>query len=361
MYLRDAVIDTVKIVNDLIRVLANIAQDSLGTIMPGFTHMQHAQPVTVAQHMMAHAFKLGRDADRFFDAFERINVCPLGAAALAGTTYPIDRKRTSDLLGFRRPTENSMDSVSDRDFAIETAFCASMLSLHLSSMAEELILWSTPEFNFIEMDDRYTTGSSIMPQKKNPDIAELIRGRTGNVIGNLVSLLTMMKGLPLTYNRDMQEDKRSIIDSMDIVAQCTLMMSKIISTMKFNKERMLDLASKGFINATDLADYLVNKGVTFRDAHAVVGSAVRYCILEKRGLEALTLSEMKGFSSLIEKDVFKILSLEKCVERRNSFGGTSAQSVDVQIFESLNSLMEREDRIRQETSLLESCWDSLMS
>jgi len=359
MYMRDVVLEIVKNINDLMRALVNVAQDSSKMIMPGFTHMQHAQPVTVAQHMMAHAFRLNRDAERFVDAFERMNVCPLGAAALAGTTYPINRKQTSDLLGFRMPSENSMDSVSDRDFVIETVFCSSMLALHLSSMAEELVLWSTTEFGFIEMDDKYTTGSSIMPQKKNPDIAELIRGRTGGVVGSLVSMITMMKGLPLSYNRDMQEDKSLVMGSLDTVMQCTMMMSRLVSTIKFDADRMLKAASEGYMNATDLADYLVNKGIPFREAHAMVGSAVRYCILEKRGLDQLTLSEMKGFSDAIEKDVFDILPIEQCVERRNSLGGTSSQSVEAQIFDAMAIVVERDERLRLEISLLDKCWDEL--
>lgn len=359
MYLRDAVLEAVSRINDLIRILTDTAQNSQNIIMPGFTHMQHAQPVTAAHHMMAHAFKLGRDADRFMDAYERINVCPLGAGAVAGTTFPIDRKMTSDLLGFRRPMENSMDCVSDRDFVIETAFCASMLSVHLSSMAEELVIWSTPEFGFIEMDDKHTTGSSMLPQKRNPDAAELIRGRTGGVIGDLVSLLTMMKGLPLTYNRDMQEDKRSIIHSISTVIQCTAMMSCIMNAVRFNSDRMLSSALEGYMNAVDLADYLVNKGMPFREAHNAVASAVRYCILEKKELDKLKLSEMKGFSDLIEEDVFSILPIDVCVERRNSFGGTSQQNTAVQIFESINSLIEREERVRLEMSLIDGCWKEL--
>ena len=359
MYLRDTVLEAVNNINDLIKVLTDIAQSSQRTVMPGYTHMQHAQPVTLAQHMLAHAFKLGRDADRFMETFERINVCPLGAAALAGTTYPIDRKQTSDLLGFRRPSGNSMDSVSDRDFVIETVFCASMLSLHLSSMAEELVLWTSSEFGFAEMHDNYSTGSSIMPQKKNSDVAELIRGRTGGVIGDLVSLIVTMKALPLTYNRDLQEDKEAVIRSVDTVSRCTEMMTKMISTVKFSEGRMLAAAAQGYMNATDLADYLAGKGLPFREAYAVVGSAVRYCALEKRGLEQLTMSELKGFSDLIEKDVFNILPIEKCVERRDSFGGTSPKSTEVQIFESLSSLIEREDRVRQEISLLNSRWSEL--
>jgi len=359
MYMRDAVLEAVSAVNGLIRTLTDIAKSTQMTIMPGFTHMQHAQPVTVAQHMMAHAFRLGRDADRFLDAFERVDLCPLGAGALAGTTYPIDRKMTSDLLGFRRPTENSMDSVSDRDFVIETAFCASVLSIHLSSMAEELVIWSSPEFGFVEIDDRHATGSSMMPQKKNPDIAELIRGRSGGVIGGLVALMTMMKGLPLTYNRDMQEDKEHIIRATDTVIKCTRMMSEMISAMKFNKDRMLAFALDGYMNATDLADYLANKGVPFREAYGIVGSAVRYCILKKKRLEDLSLTEMKGFSGLIKKDVFDVLSVEACVERRRSLGGTSQQSVDVQISEALSSLKEREEQVRRETSLIDDCFNGL--
>jgi argininosuccinate lyase len=361
MYLRDAVLDTVTAVNVLIKRLVDIAQNTQRVIMPGFTHMQHAQPVTVAHHMLAYAFKFGRDADRLMDAFDRINICPLGAAALAGTTYPINRKQTADLLGFRKPTENSMDSVSDRDFVIETSFCMSMVSVHLSSMAEELIMWSAPEFNFIEIERKYTTGSSIMPQKRNPDIAELIRGKAGGAIGDLVSLLTMIKGLPLSYNRDLQEDKGPVMRSLDAVLQSLSMMSDILSTIRFNDGRMYDAALAGHLNATDLADYLVGKGIPFREAYDIVSSVVTYCIREKRRLEGLTISEMKGFSELIEKDVFDILPIEECVERRVSLGGTSSQSVDIQIFEALNSLMEREDRIRHESRLIDKCWDALTS
>ncbi|MCL2032041.1 MAG: argininosuccinate lyase [Methanomassiliicoccaceae archaeon] len=359
MYLRDAVLEAAKDIDILIKTLTDLASNSLTVIMPGFTHMQHAQPVTAAQHMMAHAFRLGRDAERFLESFERINVCPLGAGALAGTTYPIDRKQTSDLLGFGRPTENSMDSVSDRDFVIETAFCASMLAVHLSSMAEELILWSSPEFGFIEMDDRYTTGSSMMPQKKNPDVAELIRGRTGGIIGDLVAALVLMKGLPLTYNRDLQEDKKIIMGSVHTAIQCTLMMSKIISTMRFDADRMSDLTKKGYINATDMADYLVAKGMPFREAYGAVGSAVRFCIREKRGLEELTLSEMKEFSGLIDDDVFDVLPIEKCVERRCSLGGTSPRSVEAQISGTLSSLTDREGRISRKISAINDCWNKL--
>ena len=359
MYLRDAVLDAVNEVNSLVGTLTDIARRTQGTIMPGFTHMQHAQTVSVAQHMMAHAFRLGRDADRFLDAFERVNVCPLGAGALAGTTYPIDRTMTSDLLGFRHPTENSMDSVSDRDFVMETAFCASALATHLSSMAEELVIWSSPEFGFVEIDDKHATGSSMMPQKKNPDIAELIRGRTGGVIGDLVSLMTMMKGLPLTYNRDLQEDKGPVMHALDSVASCAVMMREMIAAVKFNEERMRRAALEGYMNATDLADYLVNKGKAFRDAHDAVGSAVRYCIKEKKRLEELSVKELKGFSELIEKDVFDILSPEACVERRNSYGGTSQQSVERQIHLSAAATTKREERALRGASLIDERFKEL--
>ena len=360
MYLRDVILEAVTDIDTLIMSLLKVAEDHGDTIMPGFTHMQHAQPVTLAQHMLAHAFRLSRDADRFMDSFDRMDRCPLGSAALAGTTYPIDRRMTAEALGFKAPTQNSMDSVSSRDNVSETIFCASMTSVDLSSMCEELIIWSSQEFNFIEMDDAYTTGSSIMPQKKNPDIAELIRGRTGAVIGDLISIMTMMKGLPLSYNRDIQEDKGPVMDSMRIVSDCSNMLSKVISTMKVNKEVMLSAVEKGFINATDLADYLVTKNVPFRDAHGIVGEAVRYCIENNKKLEDLSIEEFKKFSTAIDKDVYDILPVRACVERRISYGGTSSGSTDMQLTEAIGSLMERDERVRQETQLIENCWDSLL-
>jgi argininosuccinate lyase len=322
--------------------------------------MQHAQPITLAQHMLAHVFRLSRDADRFFDALERMDRCPLGSAALAGTTYPIDRKMTAEALGFRAPTQNSMDSVSSRDHVSETVFCAAMTAMDLSSVCEELILWSSQEFGFIEMADAYTTGSSIMPQKKNPDIAELIRGRAGTVVGDIVSLIVMMKGLPLSYNRDLQEDKGPMMDSMATVSDCANMLSKVISTMKVNKDVMLAAVEKGFINATDLADYLVTKGVPFRDAHGIVGESVRYCIEHGKKLEDLTLDEFKKFSGSIEKDVYDILPIKACVDRRLSYGGTSSGATDMQITEAVSALMERDEKVRQEVGLIEGCWDDLL-
>jgi len=360
MYLRDVILEAVIDIDTLAMSLLKIAEDHGDTIMPGFTHMQHAQPVTLAQHMLAHAFRLSRDADRFFDAFDRMDRCPLGSAALAGTTYPIDRRATAEALGFKAPTQNSIDSVSSRDNVSETVFCASMTAIDMSSLCEELIIWSSQEFGFIEMDDAYTTGSSIMPQKKNPDIAELIRGRTGVVIGNLVSLMTMMKGLPLSYNRDLQEDKGPVMDSLRIISDCANLLSKVISTMKVNKDTMLAAVERGFINATDLADYLVTKGVPFREAHDIVGKCVRKCDKNGKKLEDLSLKEFREFSKLIGEDVYDVLPVKVCVERRLSYGGTSSASTDMQLTEAIGAIMERDEKIRQETQLIEGCWDSLL-
>ena len=361
MYLREAVLETVSAIDNLVDTFIKVAQDHGETILPGFTHMQHAQPVTVAQHYLAYAFKLARDADRFLDAYERMNKCPLGAAALAGTTYPIDRKMTAEALGFTAPTENSMDSVSDRDFVTELAFCASQTAVHLSSLSEELVYWSSQEFAFIEMDDKYTTGSSIMPQKKNPDIAELVRGKTGSVVGALMTMITMTKGLPLTYNRDLQEDKKPVMDALETMVNCTTIMAKVISTTTFNKDRMLEVTSRGQINATDLADYLVTKDVPFREAHGIVGAAVRYSIDSGINLEDMSLDKLKEFSDRIEEDVYDVLPVSRCMERRNSYGGTSPSSTDVQITNAIEQMMTREQRLRQERQLIENCWNELLS
>lgn len=360
MYLRDMVLETAESINGLIMSLLKLAEDHGETIMPGFTHMQHAQPITLAQHMLAHAFRFSRDSDRFLGALGRMNKCPLGSAALAGTTYPIDRKMTSDLLAFDAPTENSIDSVSSRDFVAELMFCAAMTSSDLSSICEELILWSSQEFGFIEMADKYTTGSSIMPQKKNPDIAELTRGRTGLVYGNLMNILVVTKGLPLSYNRDLQEDKAAAMDSLQTIIDCADMISKVVSTMTVNADRMLAATRKGFINATDLADYLVTKGVPFREAHGIVGEAVRFCIDNRIELDDLRLDQFKKFSDRIDSDIYSVLSVERCVERRSSYGGTSAASTDVQISDAISSLMARDNMIRQETQLIENCWKELL-
>ena len=361
MYLRDAVLTTVGNLNTLIDSLLTIAKDNGSTIMPGFTHMQHAQPVTLAEYALAYLFKLSRDAQRFMDSFERMNYCPLGSAALAGTTYIIDRDMTAKALGFRGPTYNSMDSVSDRDFVTELAFCASLTSIHLSSMAEELVFWSTAEFRFVELDDRYTTGSSIMPQKKNPDIAELIRGKCGAVNGSLFTMLMLTKGLPLSYNRDLQEDKKPVMEALDTLNACVVMMNKMISTMKVNKDSMLKNVKSGFINATDLADYLVTKDIPFREAHGIVGSCVRYCIENKKNLDDLTLEEFRNFSPVIKDDVYDFIDIRNCVERRSSFGGTSSASTDQQIYIAMREYMSRVDTVRQEKEYLESCWSALLN
>ncbi len=360
MYLRDAALNCVQAVNTLIKALQDVARANGDTVLPGYTHMQHAQPVTLAQHLLAHAFRFGRDADRFLDTYERMNKCPLGAAALAGTTYPIDRKMTSDLLGFRDPTENSMDSVSSRDFVTELAFDASMVAVDLSSLCEEIILWSTSEFRFIEVDDRYSTGSSIMPQKKNPDIAELVRGRTGSAIGAVVTMLAMTKGLPLSYNRDLQEDKRPVMDSLQMVTDSVYMTVKVVSTMRIDASRMFEVTNMGFINATDLADYLVVKGVPFREAHGIVGATVRYCIENKTTLDNLTLEQFHKFSPLIDEDVFQTIAVKSCVERRDSYGGTSPPSTEVELAISMQDSVRREDDVRLKDQILAGCWEKLL-
>ncbi len=360
MYLRDAALDAAEAADALVMALAKVAEDAGDAVMPGFTHMQHAQPVTLAHHMLAHAFRLSRDADRFMDAFRRMDKCPLGSAALAGTTYPIDRRMTAEALGFREPTENSMDGVSDRDFATELAYCAAQMAVHLSSLSEELVLWSSQEFGFAEMDDRHTTGSSIMPQKKNPDIAELVRGRTGGSVGALVSMLVMTKGLPLTYNRDLQEDKRPVMVSLESVSSCARILAEALPATRFDIFRMQEATEEGFINATDLADYLATKGLPFREAHAAVGAAVRYCIERNKALEDLSLEELRGFSDRVEADVFQVLPVSRCVERRSSYGGTASSSTDVQLAQVAEQVMLRDEAVRQERLLIENCWKALL-
>ena len=360
MWLRDAALDAVTAVDQLIQSLNTVAAAHRDTILPGFTHMQHAQPVTLSHHMLAHAFRFGRDADRFLDALARMDRCPLGAAALAGTTHPIDRKMTSDLLGFKDPTENSMDTVGSRDFVCELSFDAAMTAVDLSSICEELIYWNSQPFGFIEMDDRYSTGSSIMPQKKNPDIAELTRGKTGAAVGSLVNIMVTMKGLPLSYNRDLQEDKHALMTSIQSVTECARMISKVVATIKVDEDRMLKSTSDGFINATDLADYLVVKGVPFREAHAIVGETVRYCISNKKTLDSLTLEEFRKFSELVDQDVFQAISVRTCVERRDSYGGTSPASGDVEAMISEGNLRRREESVRLTRQIIEGCWKELL-
>ena len=327
MYLRHEVDELLPLLEDLKKSILTIAEQNLDTIMPGYTHMQKAQPITLAHHLMAYYEMLRRDCDRLSDCRRRVNVMPLGSGALAGTTYPLDREFVAEKLGFYSVTMNSLDGVSDRDFVCELAFDLSMIMTHLSRLSEEIILWSSHEFSFIELDDAYSTGSSIMPQKKNPDVAELVRGKTGRVYGSLMGLLTMMKGLPLAYNKDMQEDKEQIFDAIDTVKMCLPVFSKMLLTMKVKRENMLRGAKGGFTNATDVADYLVKHGLPFRDAHAVVGRMVAYCIENNKVIDDLSMSEFKEFSNLIEDDIYKEISLETCVNQRKLIGGPAYDTV----------------------------------
>lgn len=345
MYLRN---ETAKIIKNLVnlkKAILLVAKANINTVLPGYTHLQRAQPVLLAHHMMAYYEMFLRDADRFRDCLKRINVMPLGSGALAGTTFQIDRDYTAKLLGFKEVSRNSIDSVADRDFIIEFLSAASICMMHFSRLSEELILWSTSEFGFIELPDSFATGSSIMPQKKNPDVPELIRGKTGRVFGNLMALLSIMKSLPLAYNRDMQEDKEPLFDTVDILSACIDICSSMIPKLKINKETMYKAATKGFLNATDLADYLVTAGMPFRQAHACTGKAVSYALDKDKELHELTLEELKSFSSLIEKDIFNILSIDQMINRRESFGGTAKENVMAAIKEAETSLnvLERTD------------------
>lgn len=339
MHLRKEADEVMSLIINLIECIKDLASNNKETIMPGYTHLQRAQPITFANHLLAYAFMLKRDYDRFFDAFERMNYSPLGSCALAGTTYPIDREYTAELLGFYGPTENSLDGVSDRDFCLELASAASICMMHLSRFSEEIIMWCSWEFKFIDLDDAYSTGSSIMPQKKNPDICELVRGKTGRVYGDLMTLLTMLKGLPLAYNKDMQEDKEAIFDALTTLKQCLSIFTPMLNTIKVNKDNMRNAAAKGFINATDLADYLVINGMAFRDAYKISGSIVAYCIENNKVLETMTLDEYKKFNDLFNEDVYEAINLEKCTFKRNSFGASSVESVSKQI-EVLNEFIE---------------------
>ena len=304
----------------LLKVLVDMMEKNLDTYMPGFTHLQKAQPITLAHHLGAYAEMFFRDLSRLHDIRERMNYCPLGAGALAGTTYPLDREYTASLLGFYGATLNSMDSVSDRDYLIELLSALSVISMHLSRFCEEIIIWNTNEYRFVELDDSYSTGSSIMPQKKNPDIAELIRGKTGRVYGALVSLLTTMKGLPLAYNKDMQEDKELTFDAIDTVKGSLALFTGMISSMSFRKDVMEQSAKNGFTNATDAADYLVNRGVPFRDAHGIIGRLVLLCIERGCSLDELPLEEYRKVSPVFEEDVYSAISMENCVRRRVTAG-----------------------------------------
>lgn len=331
MYLRDEVLEIQKTLSELQSVLINLAEDNINTVMPGYTHLQRAQPITFAHHVMAYFQMFRRDMDRLDDCLKRINHMPLGSGALAGTTYPLDRLMVAKELGFEKITENSLDAVSDRDFAIELASCLSLIMMHLSRFSEELILWSSLEFGFIEMDDAYSTGSSIMPQKKNPDVAELVRGKTGRVYGSLMTLLTVMKSLPLAYNKDMQEDKEAIFDAVDTVKMCLPVFAKMLATVRINSEKMYQAAQNGFLNATDAADYLVKNGLPFREAHEVIGKMVIYCINNSKSIDELSIEELKSFSAVFSDDVFAEVSLERCVEGRSLPGGPAQTSLLEQI------------------------------
>lgn len=331
LYLRDETNQIIELLKDLIAVLCDKAEEHKATIMPGYTHLQRAQPITFGHHLMAYVMMFLRDIDRLNDAKNRINISPLGSCALAGTTYNTDRAMTAELLDMDGISENSLDGVSDRDFCLELGSAFATIMMHLSRFSEEVILWASWEFKFVELDDAFSTGSSIMPQKKNPDIAELVRGKTGRVYGNLMALLTQMKGLPLAYNKDMQEDKEAIFDSVDTVKLCISVFAPMISTMRVLKDNMRNAAAAGFINATDCADYLVKKGMPFRTAYKITGTLVAECIDKKTTLEALSLEEYRQHSDLFDTDVFDAISMEKCVETRISAGGTSPDSVQKQI------------------------------
>ncbi len=327
LYTRDEVIEVDSLLKKLLEVLHRIMKENIDTYMPGFTHLQKAQPVTLAHHVGAYFEMFKRDRDRLNDIYKRMNYCPIGSGALAGTTYPLDRDLTASLLGFEGPTLNSMDSVSDRDYLIEFLSAMSTIMMHLSRFSEEIIIWNSNEYRFVEIDDAYSTGSSIMPQKKNPDIAELVRGKTGRVYGALMSLLTTMKGLPLAYNKDMQEDKEMTFDAIDTTKGCILLFTGMLDTMSFNKDNMESSAKNGFTNATDAADYLVGKGVPFRDAHGIVGQLVLFCIDKNIALDDMTLDEYKAISPVFEEDIYDAISLKTCVEKRMTIGAPGMEAM----------------------------------
>ena len=325
LYTRARVAETDGLLEKLLEVILDTMENNLETYMPGFTHLQKAQPITLAHHYGAYFEMFKRDRQRLAEIYKRMNYCPLGAGALAGTTYPLDREYTARLLRFEGPTLNSIDSVADRDYLIEFLSALSTIMMHLSRFSEEIIIWNSNEYQFVELDDAYSTGSSIMPQKKNPDIAELVRGKTGRVYGALMALLTTMKGLPLAYNKDMQEDKEMAFDAMDTAADCITLFTGMIKTMKFRKDRMAKSAMNGFTNATDAADYLVGKGVPFRDAHGIIGRLVLYCIEKDTSIDALSLEELRSISDKFEEDIYDAVSLKTCVEKRLTVGAPGAE------------------------------------
>ncbi len=328
LYTRDEILELDKLLKDILEVLLKIMKENTETYIPGFTHLQKAQPITLAHHMGAYFEMFKRDRSRMKDIYARMNYCPLGSGALAGTTYPLDREYTATLLDFEGPTLNSMDSVADRDYLIELLSAMSTVMMHLSRFSEEVIIWNSNEYQFVDIDDAYSTGSSIMPQKKNPDIAELVRGKTGRVYGALMSMLTTMKGIPLAYNKDMQEDKEFVFDAIDTTKGCLALFTGMLRTMKFNKTRMENSAKNGFTNATDAADYLVNHGVPFRDAHGIVGQLVLYCIDKNIALDDMSLEEFKAISPVFEEDIYEAISMKTCVEMRNTIGAPGKAAME---------------------------------
>ena len=331
LYLRNEVDETVKEINRLCKTLVSLAKKNIDKVIPGYTHMQRAQPVLLSHHLLAYVEMLLRDKDRFLDARKRINIMPLGSAALAGTNFPIDRQYTAKLLKFPEISHNSMDAVADRDFAAEFCSASALLMMHLSRFSEELVIWNSSEFGFVELSDAFTTGSSIMPQKKNPDAAELIRGKSGRVFGNLVSLLTLMKGLPLAYNKDLQEDKEPLFDSADTVKTCLKIFTGMMQSAKFKSLSIEELSTSGFLTATDMADYLVLKGVPFREAHEVTGKIVAYCLDNGKTLDKLSLKELRKISKRFDEDVSEHIALKNSVDRKNIYGGTAKKQVKAQI------------------------------
>ncbi len=354
MYVRDRINEIDALLKALIITLCDIARKHTNTAMPGFTHMQKAQPITLAFHMLAYCEMFLRDRQRLMDTYKRVNVLPLGSGALAGTTYPLDREFVADRLGFTAVSRNALDAVSDRDFCIEFASAASIIMMHLSRFCEEIITWASDEYRFAELDDAYSTGSSIMPQKKNPDPAELIRGKTGRVYGSLVSLLAMMKSLPLAYNKDMQEDKEQVFNAADTVCGCLQVFTGMVSTMRFNTERMKRSCGTGFINATDAADYLAKKGVAFRNAHEIIGKLVLYCIEQSKTLEELSLDEYRVISPVFDDDIYEAVSLSACIAARNIYGGPAAERTETAIDEVMeqNRLLSRRDNTEIERKFL---------
>lgn len=342
LYTRDEIDELIVLVKGLLSELLTLMEENLDTYMPGFTHLQKAQPITLAHHIGAYFEMFDRDYSRLHDIKKRMNYCPLGSGALAGTTYPLDREYTAELLGFAGPTLNSMDSVADRDYLIELLSALSIIAMHLSRFCEEIIIWNTNEYRFVEIDDSYSTGSSIMPQKKNPDIAELIRGKTGRVYGALFSLLTTMKGLPLAYNKDMQEDKELAFDAIDTVKGCILLFTGMISSMTFRKDVMEASAKNGFTNATDAADYLVNHGVAFRDAHGIVGQLVLFCIEKGISLDEMSLEEYQAISPVFEEDIYEAISLKTCVEKRTTIGAPGQEAMK-KVLEIYKKKLEKEN------------------